>query len=71
MPFEGGWGGEIHLACFNNECGYYQRGWARMMEEYEAKASYRYRLNPKTGASSPLPVWSETAHLDRILEDEE
>ena len=41
-----------------------------MMEKYEAKASYRYRLDPKTGAASPLAVWSETAMLDRIIKDE-
>ena len=71
MPYEGGLSGEIHLVCFNNDCGYYQRGWARMMQEYETKASYRYRLDPETGASFPLAVWSDTAMLDRIIESDD
>ena len=67
MPDQGGWNNEIHEACFNNDCPYYQRGWKWMMENYEARASYRYRIDPQTGVSSPLPVWSENAILDRIL----
>ena len=68
MPDEGGWNNEIHEACFNNECPYYKRGWAWMMEKFEAKASYRYRIDPKTKVASPLPVWSERAITDRIIE---
>lgn len=42
-----------------------------MWEKYKLKASYRYRVtNPDTKSSSPLPVWSETAIIDRLLEDE-
>ena len=71
LPDQGGWNNEIHYACFNNDCPYFQRGWTWMMEQYEAKASYRYRIDPKTGAASPLAVWSETAMLDRIVDSEE
>ncbi len=70
MPDEGGWNCEIHEACFNDDCEYYQRGWIWMMEKFEAKASYRYRIDPKTGVASPLPVWSPTAIKNRIVEED-
>ena len=71
MPYEGGWNGEIHWACFNDDCPYFQKGWKWMKEQYEVKASYRYRVNPETGKSSPLPVWSDNALKDRICKDPE
>ena len=69
MPEEGGWNACIHLACFSDECPYFRRGWTWMRTNYEVKASYRYRVDPKTGAVSPLPVWSKDALKDRICED--
>jgi hypothetical protein len=61
---------EFDLACFNDECPYYVRGWTWMEEHYAVKASYRYRIDARTGFASPLPVWSETAIKDRILSRE-
>jgi hypothetical protein len=58
----------VQFACFNDDCPYYQRGWRHMEEHYAAKASYRFRVDPTTGAASPLPVWSPTALRDRILD---
>jgi hypothetical protein len=56
------------LACFNNDCSYYREGWAWMRENYSVNCSYRYRVDPLTGQMSPLPVWSETALTDRIID---
>ncbi len=68
LPDEGGWEGDFQLACFNDECPYYVRGWQHIEEKYNAHASYRYRVDPTTGTASPLAVWSPTAIKDRIIE---
>ncbi len=70
LPPNTGWQEDFHLACFNDECPYYRRGWERMTETYAVKASYRYRVDPATGAASPLAVWSPDALKDRILDAE-
>lgn len=67
LPEAGGWDQKHHLACFNDDCRYYRRGWDWMLEQYNAKVSYRYRLDPESGKDSPIAVWSETALLDRIV----
>jgi hypothetical protein len=42
-----------------------------MWEHYHVRASYRYRVvDPESGWSSPLGVWSETALRDRIIEND-
>lgn len=71
LPDNTGWDAPFHLVCFNDECSYYKDGWDWMMEKYEVKASYRYRINPETGNASPIAVWSATALRDRIVEDDE
>jgi hypothetical protein len=68
LPENTGWEGEFQLACFNDECPYYERGWQHMEEHYAVKASYRFRINPETGHPSPLAVWSPDALKDRILD---
>jgi len=71
MPQGSGWEGQCHWVCFNNDCSYYREGYDWMWEKYRMKASYRYRLkNPETGTTSPLPVWSDDAVRDFIVEDE-
>jgi len=70
LPEEGGWDSKFHLACFNDECSYYANGWKWMEERYGVKSSYRYRLDPVSGESSPLAVWSPDALKDRILDAE-
>ena len=68
LPDNTGWQESFQLACFNDECPYYQRGWTWMEERYAVKASYRYRVDPTSGHASPLAVWSPTALKDRILD---
>ena len=67
LPEAGGWDQRFHLACFNNDCPYYRKGWDWMMSQYNVKVSYRYRLDPASGCASPIAVWSETALVDRIV----
>jgi len=71
LPDDLGFADHNHLVCFNNDCAYYREGWAWMQERYSVNASYRYRLDPSTGAAFPLPVWSETALTDKIIDDED
>jgi hypothetical protein len=41
-----------------------------MQERYGVRSSYRYRVDPTSGQDSPLPVWSNDAIKDRILDAE-
>lgn len=68
LPEAGGWDTPFQLACFNDECPYYVRGWIWMEEKFGVKSSYRHRLDPPSGTTSPLPVWSPTAIRNFILE---
>ncbi len=69
IPGDSTWEEEFHWVCFNDECDYYVRGWDWMWNQYEQAASYRCRMNPETGQTGPLPVWSSGAHKDFILSD--
>jgi hypothetical protein len=70
LPDNTGWQGEFQLACFNDECPYYVRGWQHMEGNYSVRASYRYRIDPATGEASPLAVWSADALKNRIMDAE-
>ena len=66
-PADSTWGEATHYVCFNDECSYYLRGWERMLEKFNVRASYRNRYNPRSGNYAPLPVWSADAHKDAIV----
>jgi hypothetical protein len=71
LPDNTGWEGEYQLACFNDDCDYFRRGWVWIFDHYGVKASYRYRIDPVSGHASPLAVWSKAALRDRLLEEGE
>ena len=71
VPDGATWQEEYFLACFNDECPYYLEGWDWMMKQFSQSASYRYALNPRTGTSLMLPVWSASATREMIEEDDE
>lgn len=71
VPEEATWNEEYFYVCFNDECPYYQDGWAWMRSQFNQEASYRYAINPVTGACLPIPVWSDSATREMIVEDEE
>ena len=64
------WDGEFQWVCFNDDCPYYLRGWEWMKSHFNVTASYRYRLEPKSGETGPLPVWSRDALKGNILAEE-
>ena len=69
VPDEASWEEPFFYGCFNDDCSYYQAGWKWMKEQFSQQASYRYMINPTTGAASPLPVWSDSATREMIVED--
>ena len=70
VPDESSWEEGYFLVCFNNDCSYYRRGWEWMKEQYSQVGSYRYMVNPTNGSASMIPVWSDEATREMIVEDD-
>ena len=71
VPVDASWDDEYFLVCFNDDCSYYKKGYEWMMEQYNQRYSYRYAVNPNHGGNFPLPVWSDLATTEMIVEDDE
>ncbi len=71
VPVESSWSEEYFYVCFDDDCSHYRKGWEWMKEQFRQRASYRYMLSPDTGASSSLPVWSESAMRELIVDPDE
>ncbi|MGZ6142364.1 MAG: hypothetical protein ACXWLM_03445 [Myxococcales bacterium] len=59
------------FACFNDECPYFVRGWVWMEEQYGVHASYRYRVDSRSGYASPLAVHTPSAFRSSIISERE
>jgi len=70
VPVDATWSEEFFYVCFNDDCSYYKSGWAWMMEHYNQHASYRFAVNPDTGTTLMIPVWSDSATREMIEEDD-
>ena len=66
-----GWPTDFLYVCFNDECSFYMSGWERMMERYRQHASYRFMIDPSTGESGSIPVFTPHALKGNIISDEE
>lgn len=69
VPEDASWSEEFFFVCFNDDCPYYKKGWEWMKEQYSQVGSYRYMLNPRTGTASMIPVWSDVATREMIMEE--
>ena len=70
-PQSSTWGGEYQYVCFDDNCPYFVRGWDWMSSRFNVSASYRCRVDPATGETGPLPVWSSNALKDGIIDERE
>jgi hypothetical protein len=68
VPVQSTWANEFFYVCFNDQCPYFIHGWEHMWEQQQTRASYRCKLDPETGKCDPIPVWSNDALKDNIID---
>lgn len=44
--------------CYNDQCGFFKRGWQHMMENYGQLVSYRFMITPDNGSQGVIPAFS-------------
>ncbi len=52
------WGTTFLWVCFNDDCGFFKRGWKHMMDNYGQLVSYRYMVTPDNGSEGVIPAFS-------------
>ena len=67
-PFCQTWDNEFMYICFNDECGYFERGWEHMRKNFDKTLSYRFMYNPVKKTCMPMPVPSYRALKEGIME---
>jgi len=68
LPQDSDWDVEFVMACMDDNCPYYARGWDHMQKNYQVKHSYRFFVNPQTGYEGPLPVTKPSDYKDLIVQ---
>ena len=71
VPDGATWVEDFFYVCFNDACPYYREGWDWMKQQYGQHASYRYAVSPTTGAPLMIPVWSDAATREMIVDEPE
>ncbi|MBF0310695.1 MAG: hypothetical protein HQL56_14325 [Magnetococcales bacterium] len=64
-----GFGTDVLLVCFNDNCPLYVKGWNSMFENYGRVGSVRYFLNARDGDCGALPVGHAMAMRGDIIEE--
>ncbi len=69
IPDGSNWVEDHFLACFDDECSYYQKGWEWMEQQFGHRVSYRFAVSPVTGAVTNIPVWSDSATRELVVDE--
>jgi SAM-dependent methyltransferase len=68
-PFGQTWDNDHMYICFNDECGYYLRGWDVMAKNGRRGCSYRLMYHPIKDRCLPIPVQNSRSLRESIIEE--
>ncbi len=68
VPDASSWHNAFFYVCFNDQCPYFVNGWQHIWDTQQTRASYRCRFDPDTQSFMPLPVWSNEALKENIID---